>query len=652
MAPKRTITKKLNGTAWHKLAKEEMGGAVARLVSAFKTEQQGRRVRYKHNLELYERRRMNGQGASGYNAADGDSDVMARDRLGLVRSAIATAVSSVYAPQKPKPQFQTSGATWAIRRRAYKLDRICEGIINQRQGRWINVWALMTDAGCEAATQGVACIKVYSDVANKRVAHKLLPCVDIWFDPSEGRYPRCLYHREPIQEEEAALLWPKSVAAIRGAQPYEWYGAAGAKPRDSKTIELQFAYRLPDSPDNPGKWCAVIGGEVVDSGDWDAPSFPIVMLGWEPHREGPWYSGIADEGGEQAQFCSELYLRLQYRAIVASGKKIYYPRDTVKPDDLALNDAVVAVPYDGSMPPNESLSVPFSPTEMDFLQYAVQNFWDAIGVSQVSAAARREQGVSSGVAMMTLNDTKAGRQLVKAQRYEQAFVDLAHQYVWRLRELAEHDPELLIQWAGKRLIRAIKFNDADVEDDEFSVSVAPASALPHDPAGRQQMVSELYQQGMVSQETAKSLIGWPDLESEMSVENSEFEYVDALIEKYTDADRDSWTAGDYQGPEGFIINKPQALRRFAASWFRIRVDQMTLPEDEATLAEFNLGLLVRYIKELDALMNPPAVTAPGGQPMGSPPTGPLPPGALPPPAPGMLPPGMVPPPPGMMPNAA
>ncbi len=29
--------------------------------------------------------------------------------------------------------------------------------------------------------------------------------------------------------------------------------------------------------------------------------------------------------------------------------------------------------------------------------------------------------------MMTLNDTKAGRQLVKAQRYEQAFVDLAHQ---------------------------------------------------------------------------------------------------------------------------------------------------------------------------------------------------------------------------------
>lgn len=626
-----------------------MGPAVARMVEKFKTEQAGRRTRYKRNLELYERRQLKGYTAGNYYATDegGEFD---RDRMGLVRSAVGTAVSAIYAPQKPKPQFQTSGATWAIRRRAYKLDRICEGIINQRQGRWINVWALMSDAGAECAVQGVACIKVLADLANKRIEHKLLPSVDIWFDPNEGRTPRNLYHREPISQELALRLWPKAKGAINGAQEYEWFAGSGVKPREAKTIELQYAYRLPDSEDEPGKWAAVIGGEVVDSGEWDAPSFPIVMLGWEPHREGPWYAGIADEGGDQAEFCSELWLRLKHKAVVASGKRIYYPRDQVKPDDLALNDAIIAVPYDGATPPNESLTPPFAQAEMDFLQYAVQNFWDTIGISQVSAAARREQGVSSGIAMMTLNDTKAGRQLVKAQRYEQAFVDLAHQYVWRLRELSAEHPDLLIQWAGKRLIQGIKWEDADVEDDQFSVSVAPASALPHDPAGRQQMVSELYQQGMISQETAKSLIGWPDLESELSVENSEHEYIDSLIELYTDANQDDWEAGKYQAPEGFIINKPAALRRFVSAWCRIRVDQQSLPKEEAELAEFNLGLLSRWIKEMDALMNPQP--APGAVPPGAatPPTpgGPLPPGALPPPAPGMLPPGMVPPPPAPM----
>lgn len=634
--------------AWHQLSKSEMGPAIARLVDQFKKEQSGRRVRYKRNLELYERRKMDGTSHGYYDGDDGTT--YERDRLGLIRSAVGTAVSNIYAPQKPKPQFQTTGASWAIRRRAYKLDRICEGILNQRQDRWINGWAMMADAAAETAVQGVACLKVIADVQNKRVAHKLIPHPDIWFDPTEGRCPREMFHREPISQQLALKLWPKAKATILGAHPYEWYGGA-SKPREGKTIELDYAYRLPDSSDEPGKWAAVIDGEVMDSGEWDAPAFPIVFLGWEPHREGPWFSGLVDEGWTQAEFCSELSLRLKYRAIIASGQTIYYAEDTVKPDDLALNEARKAVAYSGSTPPVESVSMPFHPSELDFLRENVQAFWDMIGISQVSAAARREKGIESGVAMMTLNDTKAGRQLVKAQRYEQAFVDLAHQYVWRMREIAAEHKDLLVQWPGKTLIRSIKWQDADVEDDEFSVSVAPASGLPHDPAGRQQMVSELYQQGMISQETAKQLIGWPDLDNELHVESSAYEYIDALIERYLDADADSWTAEDYQAPEGYLPNKPALLLRFISALYKARTDQMSLTKEESAKAEFCIGLLVRWIKEMDALLNPKP--APGAMPTGMPPAaGPLPPGALPPPAPGMLPPGMAPPPPAQMPLVA
>lgn len=632
-----------------------MGGAVQRCVEHFKSEQSGRRVRYRRNQELYERRALGGYSAHGYYAADAEGGSFERDRLGLVRSAISTAVSNIYAPQKPKPQFQTMGATWAIRRRAYKLDRICEGIINQRQGRWINVWAMMADAGAECAVQGCAPIKVTSDLANKRIDHKLIPSPDIWFDPTEGRTPRNMWHREPIAEEIAAELWPKAKSSIFNAQPYEWYGTpAASKPRESKTIELQYAYRLPDSSEEPGKWCACIGGEVVDSGDWDAPAFPFVLLGWEPHREGPWYSGVADEGYDQAAFCSELHLRLGHRALIASGQKVYYQKGTVLPADLELNDARVAIGYDGNTPPVESTPMPFHPAEFDWFKYNVEIFWDMIGISQVSAAARREQGVQSGVAMMTLNDTKAGRQLLKAQRYEQAFVDLAHQYVWRLRELSAEHKDFMVRWTGKHMVMSIKWDDADVEDDDFSVNVQPSSSLPHDPAGRQQMVSELYQQGMVSQDTAKTLMGWPDLESELSAENSEHEYIDFLIDKYLDAEAEDWKATDYQAPEGFILNKPHALMRFASAWFRGRIDQQSLPPEEQAKAEFNLNLLVRWIREMDALMNPPAATVPGGAGAGAPlpAGGPMPPGALPPPQPGALPPGMAPPPPVGAPIAA
>src|SRR5882724_1985383 len=572
-----------DGEPWHEQAPEQMGPNVARIVDGYKTEQSGRRARYVRNLEIYEGRRMAGYSAHSYVDSAFEEQSFRVDRLRLVRSAVASAVASVYAPQKPKPQFQTLGATWATRRKAYRLDRICEGILNQRQGRWINVWSFMVDAAADAALQGVACIKVVADQVKKKIVHELVPLPDLFVDPSEGRNPQSLFQRAPIDEWTAYKTFKGKGAkqAIRGAKNYEWYErAVTSRPRATRVIEIVYAWHLPVSEDEPGKWAAIINGTVVDSGEWTAPSFPFVFLVWEPHRDGFWGSGIADEGAAIAEECSELDKRLMYREIVASGKKIYYPRDSVKPDDLMLNDAVVGVAYDGAQPPTESVSTPFAPMELDFLRQRVAAFWDAIGLSQVSAAARREPGVQSGIAILTLNDTKAGRQLVKSQRYEQAYVDLAHQYVWRLRELGEDDPEFVIQWPGKSLLRTVKWADADAKDDEFSVSVAPSSALPHDPAGRQEMVQDMYKSSLISQETAKMLIGWPDLDSELNVENAESEYIDSLIEQYLDADQVTWSAEDYQAPEGFIANKVGAVRRFASAWFRARIDQTSLPASE------------------------------------------------------------------------
>lgn len=597
---------------WHQLADDEMGPYVERIVEGYKTEQSGRRARYVRNLEQYEGRHMAGYSAHTY-VGSGDNDTAYTiDRLKLVRSAVESAVANIYAPQKPKPQFQTLGATWATRRKAYRLDRICEGILNQRQGRWINVWAFMTDAGAEASLQGIAAVKITANKQKKRIDHNLRPLPDLFVDPAEGRNPQNLFEREPIDEFTALETYPGFEAAIRGAKLYEWYGrASSTRPRATRVIELKHAWHLPVDEDTPGKWCAVINGTVVDSGEWTAPTFPFVFFMWEPHRDGFWATGVCDAAGELAEENSELDKRLLYREIVASGKRIYYHAESVNPDDLSLNDASVAVQVAaGSDFPQESLNAPFSPMELDYLKWRVGVFWDAIGLSQVSAAARREQGVSSGIAMLTLNDTKAGRQLVKAQRYEQAYVDLAHQYVWRLRELAEDDPEFVVKWPGKAMLRTVKWSDADMGDEEFSVSVAPSSALPHDPAGRQEMVQDMYKSSLISQETAKMLIGWPDLDGELTVENAEAEYIDSLIEAYLDADPETWNESDYFAPEGFIANKAGAIRRFASAWFRARIDQRTLPPEERRKAEFNIQLLARWIQECDALMTPPP-PAPG-----------------------------------------
>jgi len=605
-------------TCWHEESDESIGPAVARLIEGYKTEQKDRRGTYLRYLHLYEGKRPP-------NYAEED---VHPDRLGLIKSAVGTAVSSIYAPQKPKPQFQTLGATWATRRKAYKLDRICEGVLNQRQASFINVWAFMIDAAQDAALQGLAAIKVVADTEAKRIDHQLIPTYDIFADPREGRNPRSLFQIEPISETAAKERWPH--LQTYGGAEYEYIRTDyGSTARNEKMLELQFAYHLPASDDEPGKWAAVVGGQLVDSGEWTAPWFPFVFLYWDKSRDSIYGHGIADEGAELALIASDLDFRLQCRMRVASRKLVFYEEGSCNPDDLTRNDELVAVAIQpqAGFPPTEVATPPFSPVEIKFVDDKVRQFWDAIGISQVSAAARREQGVSSGVAMMTLNDTKQGRQLLKSQRYEQAYVDLAHQYVWRLRELAEEDPNFAIEYPGKSLLRAIKWDTAD-PDDLFTVTVAPASSLPHDPAGRQQMVQSLFESGVISAGTFKQLLGWPDFDSELTIENSESEYIDSLIERYLDADEeDGWDGSQYEPPEGFVMDKMGALRRFASAWFRARIDQQSLPEKEKAKAEFCIGLLSQYMEGLDQLLTPPEPEPAAAPPEAAPA---LPPEAMPP----------------------
>jgi hypothetical protein len=640
---------------WHKLDRREMGQEVSRLFDTYKKEQSARRTRYIRNLEMYENRPLGGYSAHGYYTSE-SGEWQNPDRLGIVRSMVASAVASIYAPQKPKPQFQTLGATWSTRRKAYRLDRICEGILNQREGEHVNKWAFTIDASVDCVLQGVAPIKVVSDTVEMRVAEKLIPHPDIYTDPAEGRNPKNLFQREPIDAAYALQLWPKARSAIVGSKPYEWFGKAFTKkPRASKVVELQYAWRLPYGPKQPGRWCAVINSEVVDEGEWTAPAFPFIWLGWERHRDGFWWSGVADEIYDLAMRAGELDLRLFHRMLIASGKKIFFEEGSVNEQDLTLNDAVVGVSVGPGTPfPQETLVPPFSPMELEYRDAKIRDAWDASGLSQVSAAARREPNVQSGIAQLTLNDTKAGRQLTKGQRYENLYVDRAHQYVWRLRELAEKDPKFAVTYPGKNLLRTYQWSDNDIDDEAFSVTVAPSSALPHDPAGRQEMVSQLYSSALIDQEQAKNLIGWPDLEGELNVENAESEYVDMLIDKYLDAEAGKFSMLDYQAPEGFLMNKMYALRRFTSAWARARIDQATLPQDEQAAADFNIGLLVRWIKELVRMMQPPVPRAGEGpvqQGIAPPilPAGPGVPPGMPPGAPMPMPPGPPGPPPMAMP---
>jgi hypothetical protein len=269
---------------------------------------------------------------------------------------------------------------------------------------------------------------------------------------------------------------------------------------------------------------------------------------------------------------------------------------------------------------------PIGPGEVEWLESNFRRYYELTGVSQMNATARKEPGITAGVAIRTMNDMQSARFSVKAKSYENAFPLLGRRIVACAREVAA-DNDYKLPWPGQAFHREISWKrDAELQEDMYSVQLSPASAMPNDPAGKLQTAQELFQAGVINPPAFKRLIDMPDLEDELKAESAERDYLEDLVDRYLDADKDDEDF-EFEGPQGYILDKPGALALVAQHYFQSKRQRAP---------EFNQSLLRTYMKLLDkqisAATAPPQVMAGGlgPTPMTPAPGGPLPPAAAPP----------------------
>ncbi len=598
---------------WYERHGDDRAGTIQVMARALQREQAHRVTRYQLNQRLFE-----GAGApvSGESLAAEESDIV----YNSFRSLVLTTVSTVFAPQKPKPQFMTSGAEWKVRRRAQRADKFCEGILRQRHEQHLDAWSFMLQRRAESLTQGAAPVYVYGDPRSKKICMEGLPVTELFVDPSERQNPRTLFRiSDRSSEELLAEYGDKDTRryAIESSTDVR-ANALQQTPKVAKRVEVIEWWRLGTEPEADGEYdgqhtVVVNGVEMLDRHDtaWTAPAFPFIFCQCETRLDDREFWGVGFiettmglglEGNRALQ-------GLQRQMRLNSSRRVYYIEGSINSMHLESNETEVHIPVTpGFQLPNVEQPAPFHPAQLEYMREIFKLQFDQSGISQVSAAARREPGIESGVAQRTLNDTKAGRQLWMAKAFENDFVELGHQYMWRARELKRVAGAFSVQYVGKHEIREFSYDEIALEKYPFIVQVAPASALPQDYAGRLQLVQEMMASGMVTMETGKQLLSWPDLEHEVSTESAEYDYIDSLTERYLDAEEKDFDDGDYESPEGFLVNKQRAILQMSATYFRAKLDKAP---------EFNLDLLRRYIQELDkqiAAAAPPPGPPPGMDP--------------------------------------
>ncbi len=596
---------------------EDMGSEVFRIGSALERDQAGRRARWLSCIQAYEGRTLDSLYADSYSRSEPREDLT----YNLHRRGVHTAVAQISGRQKPKAQFQTSGADWNTQRRARKLDKICESQLHQRQGRYQNGWELMSTCLKDAAIGGDGVVKVYA--SHSRVVYERKRAHELYVDPLEARSgdPQNLFDVYPMEvdkaieefcnepdDEEGNRLRKLAIESAPDV-PIEGQAMAQQAPRVTKSIRIVESWRLPPSEDEPGKHVFAMQGKLLYQEDWERDGFPFVFMRWAPEQDGFWSQGLIEEGASVAEEVNKGARRLSTRVRLCAQKRTYYYAGSCNEEDLQANDDEVLVEIQpGQQFPQESVVAPFTPAEQQWLESNYSKYFDLTGVSQQAATSRKEPGVNAAVAMRTLNDLNTVNLSPQAKMYEQAFVDLANLTVTCMSEVANSKRGFTVRWRGKFFLEEIKWDKKFADNDVYQVSVAPASSLPNDPAGRLEMVQELFSAGIITPITFKNLLGWPDLETELNSESAEYEYTAELLDRYVfdleEGNKELFSG--YESPEGFIIDKQRAMIQAVSKYFEAK---------RRRAPQWNVDLVKRWIGELDVLIQRAAATA-NAQPNG------------------------------------
>lgn len=527
-----------------------------------------------HNLRSYQ-----------YSKTESASSVQHRVTLNVIQSMIDTVVSKI-TKNKPKPTFLTEGGDFSQQRRAKKLTQFIEGQFNA-----CDFYTKAAQAKLDSCIFGTGALKIFKSGAEVKVERVFID--ELQVDDRESFYgePRQIHQRKFIHKDvlKEMFLGQESAIDMASADMISSYISSAHNNKDM--VLVVESWHLPSGVDaKDGKHTICIQNHTLFEEEYDKNYFPFVFFRWGPRPLGFYGQGLAEQlQGLQLEI-NKILRTIQISMHLISVPKVFIEASSKIVSSHLDNKIGSIIKFAGQPPiPGQLGTIP--PELFAHLDRLYQRSYEIAGVSQLSAASAKPAGLNSGKALREYNDLETERFMSVAQRYEKAFVDAVPIIIDLVKDI---DEELAGKYAvktkGRKFIQTIKWKDVSMEEDQYIMSVFPASALSSTPAGRLQDVQELIQAGFVSREDAMKLLDFPDLQSFYNFETAPGEDIDMVIESAIDE-------GRYLAPEPYQ-NLEYGIQKIQKAYLLFR--SQNAPEER-------LELLRRWIEGARALLERAAV---------------------------------------------
>lgn len=605
-------------------ATKDKGDTHARLWSAWRdlrSADSHRQTQHLHWMRLYGNRAFMALNPAQYTKANTENRVT----LNVVR-AVVDRIHARISQQRPRPLPVSTGGNYSMRRRAKLLGRYLDA-----QLRLTHAHEMGSRIIKDALAVGNGAIKVYEDGHQVRLERTLTS--ELFVDALEAYYgePRTLYQQRWVSREVLAEAYPDARTVIRDAgretRETDLLYAVDLQ-RDTRADQVLCveAWHLPSGPDADDGWHVV----AVDSGlvardSWQHDYFPFVFLRWDEPLIGFWSEGIpAQIQGIQKEI--NQYLQRIQSAHHLFGHPFIFVENAKAATKNTLTNKIGTFIEVGQTPPVVKVFQTLPPEIYATLENLYSKAFEIVGVQLLGGSSVPQGLPESGVGLRTYNDMQSLGQLPFARRYEQLFIDLAHQIIDRARDIARRKGGQYAVPAArdKYTLQSVKWSEVDMERDAYFLAVFPTSSLPAEPSGRLAHVESMARAGLIDPMQARRLLDFPDLESETTLDNAVTESIDRHVEDMLD--------------EG-IRRQPSPFMDLQATMKRV---QSHLLEAECQgVPEERLELLRQYLSGTQVLMQraqeeqmrismaaasgsqaptPPPGTPPAPGPAGQPPT--------------------------------
>ena len=458
--------------------------------------------------------------------------------LNVVASCVDTLDAKI-GKNQPRPEFITFGGDWTLHRKARRLNKFTQGLFYQTKFH-----RARNKARRDSFIFGTGCLKHY--IKNGKVCSERVLPDELLVDGMEGAYgkPPSIIQRQSVPREVAYACFGDTtekkdfiVSAPRVQDVDRNYG---------DLIEIYEAWHLPSDEDaGDGKHMLIVhGGSLLDTEEeaWDKNYFPFSFLRFSERIAGFWGQGISERlCGIQLEI-NYLLKKIQECTHLVSRPRFWNERGSKIIKTHINNDIGTIVDYTGKRPElDNSNSVP--PELFAQLDRLWERAFQEIGISQLSAQAKKPAGLDAAVALREYNDIESDRFFPIGKADEDFVLDSAEIMLDLVRDAAK-DGKYEVTLKAGRYLEKLSWKDVDIHSDTYQMQCFPVSSLPSTPAARRQELMEWVNAGWISPIRARRLMNIPDLESESSIATAALDNSEWVIDKILDE-------GEYTPPDEY-----------------------------------------------------------------------------------------------------